>query len=204
MNYPSIKSTILASCLINLAVVVGICYLSYVSVASTVQKVSNITQARTFVLSDRVDHPFAYTSLLNALDFASEGDHIYIVLENNDGGLLYTTERIKESIINTRATIHTSMIGRASSAALNILFMGDFITVPKTIVGIAHLSNNAKGYDSWIIPKVAYLRSFMTPQEWQAFVNDADITLYGKRVCSIAKTKISETVSTCVLKGVLR
>ena len=158
----------------------------------------------TFVLSKHIYFGWDYEELIRTLNNAEPGDKINIILDSNQGGSLYSAQRILKAMRNTKAKIYTYVEGWASSAALDIFLAGDIITIPKHVIGLAHLSSNCKGSDFYLIPMFIYFKDFMTVQEWESFTNDGDVMLYGKVMCRIVKHKISDTVSKCVVRWTMR
>lgn len=157
-----------------------------------------------FVLAQGIYLDWYYYNLINALNDAKQGDKIKIVLKDNPGGLIPTMRGILTAMKNTKATVTTTYQGYASSSAMDILFSGDTIIIPKQFVGTAHLSSTDKGRDFWLIPILSHLEPFMTQQEWQSFTNDGDVPIYGQTVCRVAPHKIEDAAGYCILKGTYR
>ncbi len=163
-----------------------------------------------FVLTQGIYLDWYYYSLLDALASAERGQKIKIILKSNPGGLIPTMTKLLAGMRDTQATVITEVQGYGSSCALDILFSGDIIIVPKSTLlegnalGVAHLSSNDKGNDFWLITELIHLKPFMTSQEWDSFTTDGDVTLYGKTICNVAPHKIRDAPEYCVLGGEMR
>lgn len=153
-----------------------------------------------------------YSSLVQALRKAKEGDKIYIVLLENEGGLANIGYNLHDEIMDCKGIVHTEARMWSASAALDVLFSGDYVYIPKHNspqgFGVAHLSYVGSAYHKIRDPrtmqedmeKMQFYRPFLTDEQWQRVCDGEDVNLFGKEMCSIADKKTIEDDNHCVIK----
>lgn len=141
-----------------------------------------------------------YSALLERLQDAKPGEKIFITLKENHGGWISSMLQIVRAMKHSRGTVYTTYEGQASSAAMDILFAGDVVTIPKMWVGVAHMTADGKGCDGYLCPILAYYKQFLTREQFYEFMHDADLNIYGEEVCKVASGKIKDTASYCVIR----
>lgn len=149
-----------------------------------------------------------YDLLIGPLNEAQYGDKIYILIEDNGGGWTSDGDRIHKAIRNSKAIVTTESSGEASSAALHVLFAGDYIRVPKDkSIHVAHLK--FVGNMNWPIrfwynieaelEHLAYYRKFMSTLEWDRFKKGENVWLSGAGICASAPKKVVDDNQHCVI-----
>lgn len=153
-----------------------------------------------------------YTDLIEALRSAKHGDHIFIVLLENEGGIANVGYQLHDEILNSKAVIHTEARMWSASAALDVLFSGDYVYIPKhhspVGFGIAHLSYtgsaNWKIRDPYTmrsdIERMQFYRPFLTEEQWKRVCEGEDVALHGKLMCSMSPDVHREGEDYCVIK----
>ena len=158
-----------------------------------------------------------YSVLERKLAEAKPGDKIRIILYNNSGGMAYIGEELHRAIESSKATITTEARLWAASAALDVLFSGEYLYLKKEpyvnrfiAIGIAHLSfipgpNDTKlrtqaSIDS-DIQEMQYYRNFLSEDEWNRVKRGDDVYLYANTLCANAKIKIDEDEKHCLIKN---
>lgn len=153
-----------------------------------------------------------YDGLLEALKSAKEGERIYIVLLENEGGEAYVGYELHDAMLESKAIIHTEARVWAASAALDVLFTGDYVSLPKHNgsegIGVAHLSYMGSADHKIRDPqtmkedeeKMQFYRPFLTEQQWARVLNGEDVSVFGAEACSIAKNKTVDDDHHCVIK----
>ncbi len=150
-----------------------------------------------------------YGPLYDALNRAGPGEKIYIILHGNRGGWSYTGESIYRAMKASKAVVVTESRILSSSAAMDVLFGGDYVIIHKnTKVGMAHLSFMGSFYNKIRTPwrmqsdiqRMQYYRPFMTADEWYRMTQGEDVNLYGNSICSLAKVKTVDNANMCVIK----
>lgn len=160
-----------------------------------------------------------YVPLEARLDTAKKGDIIRIVTYKNAGGVHYTGLELSEHIMSSKATVITEARVWTASAALHVLFSGDYVIIHKTpanpidekdSMGVAHLSflpvgENKLRTEASIaedIKALQFYRHFLSDMEWYRVTKGRDVYLYGTKLCANSKFKVKETAEYCIIKGV--
>lgn len=144
-----------------------------------------------------------YAPLVKALDDSERGDQITIILRENNGGYVYNEYYIRDAILRSKARVTTIVDGWASSAAISVLFSGDYVRINKhEHVGVAHLSSprtpQSVAYD---IHHSRFYKRFMTQKEWDRMVAGEDVVLEGKTVCKTASEHVvQEDRNFCIVQ----
>lgn len=149
-----------------------------------------------------------YSELIETLEHAHRGDKIYIIVEDNKGGWDADGKAIRAAIRGSRAIVTTESRGESSSAALHVLFSGDYVIIPKDdYVHVAHLKfigSMENPFRGWYnipeeIQRMSFYKRFLNPKEWQIFVDGGNAWLTGAGICRTAPKKIKDDASHCVI-----
>lgn len=99
-----------------------------------------------YVLRDRISFDSSlYEPLIEDLNNAKEGDIIYIVLKRNHGGAVVTMDLITKAMTNSKATVYTSVVKFADSAAAQIAAHGDYLVLTLDDKLLWHLGSISNG-----------------------------------------------------------
>lgn len=152
-----------------------------------------------------------YIPLITALTQADDGDIIIIILKNNPGGYVIEAEKIQYAMRYTKAIVMTTVVGQASSAALRILFSGDYILIPKDgTLMMNHLKyyigkNGDKLRSASMVrsdrKKVTSHRQYLTADEYARLMGGEDVFLHGASICKNAYSVIVNTAEDCLIDG---
>lgn len=163
-----------------------------------------------FILGEDIDMSGEnYNGLLSALRDAKHGDKIYIILSGNGGGWAATGYEIHDAIRNSAALVTTEARGQVSSAALHVLFAGDYVNIPKNDTGpyVAHMQFIGNMYHPlrlWFMveedkKREVFYKTFMTDDEYQRMMDGENVFLTGKGMCGHASNKIVDDADHCVI-----
>lgn len=173
------------------------------------------TKDNVFILGDGIGTGWEnYEPLIERLHTAKVNERIYIILYKNAGGWATTGERLRDAIIESKATVYTESRIWTASAALDVLFSGKYVQIPKHNFrggfGIAHLSfvpgpsgqkiRSAESMRTDIEYRWFY-KSFMTQEQWERMTAGEDVSLYGTQVCALAKHKTVDNSEYCVIEN---
>lgn len=162
-----------------------------------------------------------YVPLEARLDTAKKGDVIRIITYMNAGGVSYIGFELAEHIMSSKATVITEAQVWTASAALDVLFAGDYVIIhkipanpvdEKDSIGVAHLSflpvgENKLRTEASIaadIKAMQFYRHFLSGAEWYRVTQGEDVYLYGTKLCANSKFKVKETTTYCIIKGVTK
>ncbi len=155
-----------------------------------------------FILSENIGfHGDTYWDLVDALDRAKQGDTIYIVLRENNGGYVTDEGRIRDAMHRSKALVVTEVQGWASSAALCILFSGDRVMIQKNkLTGVDHLSSPRFPYTiARDIKEMVYHIKFLSAAEWQSVKDGNDTYIYGNSICAKNLPHSADSAQSCTI-----